>query len=298
MEEINKNENLIDKNEKLNENEIEKMEVDYPKEVKEYGFINKDPYTSSNFISGLLYYWAYKIIKLSHYITLKSEYLGQLKGDYTSKNYLSSLKEIWENKGYKYKKSMALLKTGFRSNIKYIIIILFLSVIRSILSVTQVTIFREFMTKFSSDNTEIKEQTLFSKFSHIEVGLMYLIIKFLEIFLQRKCFENQMFLGYKSGTEISCLIYEKLLNVSPSSMKKKATTGEITNFIQVDSNKLTFLMLLSPDVLTMPILIIAYSYMLFKFMGVAFLYGILSTICFSIFTAFFFKTINSFMKNY
>ena len=89
MEELDKNENLLDKNEKLNENEIEKMEIDYPKEVKEYGFIDKDPYTSSNFISGLLYYWAYKIIKLSHYITLKSEYLGQLKGDYTSKNYLS-----------------------------------------------------------------------------------------------------------------------------------------------------------------------------------------------------------------
>ena len=296
MEEINKNENLIDKNEKLNENEIEKMEVDYPKEVKEYGFINKDPYTSSDFISGLLYYWAYKIIKLSQYIKLKSEYLGKLEGDYTSKNYLSLIKEIWENKGYKFKKNMPLLKTGFRSNIKYIIIILFLSIIRSILSVTQVTIFREFMIKFSSNNTEIKEQTFFSKFSHINIGLIYLIIKFLEIFLQRKCFENQMFLGYKSGTEISCLIYEKLLNVSPSSMKKKATTGEITNFIQVDSNKLTFLMLLSPDVLTMPILIIAYSYMLFKFMGVAFLYGILSTICFSIFTAFFFKTINSFMK--
>ena len=49
------------------------------------------------------------------------------------------------------------------------------------------------------------------------ISLMYLIIKFLEIFLQRKCFENQMFLGYKSGTEISCLIYEKLLNVSPAS---------------------------------------------------------------------------------
>ena len=34
MEEINKNENLIDKNEKLNDNEIEKMKIDYPNEVK------------------------------------------------------------------------------------------------------------------------------------------------------------------------------------------------------------------------------------------------------------------------
>ena len=65
MEEINKNENLLDKNEKLDENEIEKMEIDYPKEVKEYGFIDKDPYTSSSFISNLFYHWAYKIIKLS-----------------------------------------------------------------------------------------------------------------------------------------------------------------------------------------------------------------------------------------
>ena len=30
--------------------------IDYPKEIKEYGFIDKDLYISSNFISDLLYY--------------------------------------------------------------------------------------------------------------------------------------------------------------------------------------------------------------------------------------------------
>ena len=295
MEEVNKNENLLEKKANLDEQEIEKMEEEYPDKVKEYGFINKDPYTSSNFISGLIYYWAYKIIKLSQYINLKSEYLGKLTGDYTSKNYLYSIKNIWDNKGYKLKKSMALLKAGFRANIQYIIIILFLSLIRSVLSIIQISLFREFMTKFSSNNEE-KENNYFNQFTHIQIGLMYLISKFLEIFLQRKCFENQMFLGYKSGTEISSLIYEKLLKVSPSSMKKKATTGEITNFIQVDSQKLTILMLLSPDVLTMPVLIVVYSYMLFKFMGIAFLYGIFSMILFSVFTSCFFQTINFYMK--
>ena len=295
MEEVNKNENLLEKKANLDDQEIEKMEEEYPDKVKEYGFINKDPYTSSNFISGLIYYWAYKIIKLSQYINLKSEYLGKLTGDYTSKNYLYSIKNIWDNKGYKLKKSMALLKAGFRANIQYIIIILFLSLIRSVLSIIQISLFREFMTKFSSNNEE-KENNYFNQFTHIQIGLMYLISKFLEIFLQRKCFENQMFLGYKSGTEISSLIYEKLLKVSPSSMKKKATTGEITNFIQVDSQKLTILMLLSPDVLTMPVLIVVYSYMLFKFMGIAFLYGIFSMILFSVFTSCFFQTINFYMK--
>ena len=52
MEELDKNENLLDKNEKLNENEIEKMEIDYPKEVKEYGFIDKD----ENFVKNH-YFW-------------------------------------------------------------------------------------------------------------------------------------------------------------------------------------------------------------------------------------------------
>jgi hypothetical protein len=111
MEEVNKNENLLEKKANLDDQEIEKMEEEYPDKVKEYGFINKDPYTSSNFISGLIYYWAYKIIKLSQYINLKSEYLGKLTGDYTSKNYLYSIKNIWDNKGYKLKKKYGFIKS-------------------------------------------------------------------------------------------------------------------------------------------------------------------------------------------
>ena len=112
----------------------------------------------------------------------------------------------------------------------------------------------------------------FIKIFHIGMLEFIFIIRIIEVFIMRKCFEYQTFLGFKSGTELSCLIFEKLLKVSPASLKEKSKSGEVINYIQVDAHRLTFLMLSSPDLLTMPLQIIVFSYMLFKFLvGILFL---------------------------
>ena len=65
-------------------------------------------------------------------------------------------------------------------------------------------------------------------------------------------------------------------------MKERAESGEVTNFMQIDSHRLTNLMLSSPDILTIPTKIIGYSYMLFKFFGFSFLFGIGTMLIFKI----------------
>ena len=277
------NEKLLSKEETSNEKEI----------IEKYGFLNKDPFSSSNFISRLFLHWAYKIIKMGNLIKLKSEYLGKLLGNYTSKNYLKNLKKIWEEKNYKNLKTFALLKTGFRANIKSIIIILIITFIKSLINIFQIIIFREYMKKFNIENNE---KNFYSKFNHIQIGIFYLFLRLIEIFFTRKSNELQNFLGFKSGVEFSCLIYEKILKISPSQIKNKINSGEIINFIQIDALKLTNLMLESSELLTLPFLIISYSFMLFKFFGISFIFGLLTLILFLLINFLFQKKFKSIQK--
>jgi ABC-type multidrug transport system fused ATPase/permease subunit len=155
---------------------------------------------------------------------------------------------------------------------------LFFTLFRSILNIIQITIFREFISRFNR-----KQQTnggFYKNFSHWNVGITYLTLRVIEVFTMRKCCEYQTFLGFKNGTELTCIIYEKLLKVSPASLKEKSKSGEVINYIQVDAHRLTFLMLSSPDLLTMPLQIIVFSYMLFKFFGWNFIFGLITLIFF------------------
>ena len=295
-----KEELLIEKSEIKNEEEEpkiykeEEFEEDIPKPIKNYIFKDKDPYTSSSFISSLFYYWAYKVIKLGNLIKIKSKYLGKLTGEYTSEKYLEKIKYLWEEKKYKLKKKYALLTCGFSSNKNYLFVIMILSLIRSLINIYQITIFRLFIKKFSNNNEN--ENSFLENLSHIQVGIIYLLIKIFEIFFSKISFEYQFFLGFKSGAEINCLIFDKILKFSPSSMKKKCSTGEITNFIQKDSQQLSMLMLMSPDLLTMPFMLISYIYMLFKYLGISCIFGFMTMLLFSLINVFFMKYIRDFFK--
>ena len=155
---------------------------------------------------------------------------------------------------------------------------LFFTLFRSILNIIQITIFREFISRFNKKQES--NEGFYKNFSHWNVGITYLTLRVIEVFTMRKCFEYQTFLGFKSGTELTCIIYEKLLKVSPASLKEKSKSGEVINYIQVDAHRLTFLMLSSPDLLTMPLQIIVFSYMLFKFFGWNFIFGLITLIIF------------------
>ena len=262
----------------INASSKEDISKSYPKEVYEYGYIDEDPFSERSFLSKLFYYWAYRIIKLSNLIKIKPEYLGKLKGKYRSDEYLKSIKYVWENLAYKNKKTLALIQTGFRSNIKFVFIIIIFSVVRVLMNILDINLFREYMKRF--DKNYKPDNSFLSVFSQIQIGIFYLVLKLSDIFIRRRGFEYQMLLGIKTGTEFTCLIYEKILKVSPASMKDKAKTGEIINFMQVDAHRLNQLMNSTPSLITIPFQIIAYSYMLFKFFGISFIFGLITLIFF------------------
>ena len=82
---------------------------------------------------------------------------------------------------------------------------------------------------------------------------MYLLIRLFEIIIMRRSFTYQRMLGLKTGGELHSIIFDKILKVSPSSIRHKSKIGEITNFIQVDAHKFQYLILSSPDLIVMPL---------------------------------------------
>ena len=79
---------------------------------------------------------------------------------------------------------------------------------------------------------------------------------------------KQQSLGIKSSFQLQSLIFHKLLKVSPSSFIQKATQGEIINFIQVDSEKIEWIIQDAPGLFINPIKIIVYIIMLFNYFGI------------------------------
>ncbi|MCQ2818077.1 MAG: ATP-binding cassette domain-containing protein [archaeon] len=274
----------------LDENEV-------PECVKKYGYKDTDPYQTANCFSSLFFYWAYRIIKLANLTPLRNKYLGKLKGPHESRNYLQEIKYIWEEKGYKFKKSMPLIKAGFRSNWKFVFVVLLFSLIRSGLSIAITTLFRQYMKLFKSQKELDKEPKDFlSHFTHLQIGIMYLGVRLFEILFSRKAGQAQQILGLKSGIEFNTLIFDKLLKVSPASMKDRARSGEIVNFMTVDAFKLQRLMQTSPDLLTMPMQIVVYSYMLFQFFGFSFFFGLGTMIFFMFINLIFHRKFKAFQK--
>jgi len=174
--------------------------------------------------------------------------------------------EIWENKQYK-KKHNGLFKTILRANLCGLITTLTISLLMVCFEFVLILIFREII-KMMNPDYESKFHVPF-----LYVVMTYFFIKLINIMLNRHYSNYQNYLGFKSYSDLNCFIYSKVLKASPSSIKHKSKEGDIINFMQFDSMKLSTLMFLSPGLFIIPVQIVVYSYMLFAFFGLSFLFG-------------------------
>ena len=249
-EENNKNELLISTEEKdINNISKEKHSMEEDEEVKklmqlsvtEPKNIDIDYYSSANCISSLFYYWAFKIIKLSHKVKINIHHLGSLKGKNSSINFMQHYYHIYQELNYKTK---GLIWSIFRSNLRTVLLVLILGLSSTGINVVQMMIFKSYVALFKEDQIHDTEISIF-----IYYGVGFLITKLLNIFISKKINEYQNYIGFKAGVQLNCIIFDKLLVVSPSSRHNKAETGEIVNYVQVDSNQLIRFVTMSPSLL-------------------------------------------------
>ena len=261
--------------------------------IKKYSSLNKqDPYSTSGYFRRLFVAWAYNIVKLSNYVSLKPQYFGYLPKYLQSKTYFEDLKNIWYNKNYKDKKYLPLVQAGFAANKIYVLYVILANICLSFTDVFRVSLFREIMSRFSG-NTSYK---VFKFFSQTQVVFLYIFNRIFRTLCCRKSSEFSNILRFRVTSQFQCLIFEKLLKISPSSTGNRANNGQIFNFIQVDSYKLNNLMNLTPNLFFVPFQIIIYSFMLFNLLGWIFFIGIFILILFISTNLFFQKKIKQLSK--
>jgi len=174
---------------------------------------------------------------------------------------------------------------------KQIIIITICTVFISILNVASLYFFRVFVKIFSDPKVT---GDWINKYD-VLVGFLYLLVRFLNYIFQRKTTQYLNDVGNKSSVELNNLIYVKLLKLSPSINVK---AGDIYNYLQSDSHKLSKLMSSCPNLISVPFLIIMYNYLLFKYMGVSFIIGFIVMILFLIINYYYRKQFSKYLKLY
>jgi ABC-type multidrug transport system fused ATPase/permease subunit len=105
-------------------------------------------------------------------------------------------------------------------------------------------------------------------------AVLLFLVALLQITVSNQYFATMMSCGLQMRTAATSLIFAKGLKLSPAS-RAKYSTGEITNLMSLDAQKFADSMLMVHLVWAGPLQIIIALIMLFKFIGVSAIIGIL-----------------------
>lgn len=141
--------------------------------------------------------------------------------------------------------------------------------INTALSLVGIAMFDELITYFKSPTSDNEHL--------IKIASILIGSKLLMILLSRQYSNLENNLAIEATQKLTCFIFQKFFKASPSdsSENSKSTSGEIINFIQVDSQKLGYMLMASPQIFILPIQISVFIYLLFYYLGFSFLAGIL-----------------------
>ena len=144
---------------------------------------------------------------------------------------------FWEKKKYKHIKKCPLLWTSLRINLCQLIFMIFISLFISFLNIANLYCFRLFIKIFSEPNKQLIRRDIY-------IGSAYLLIRLLIIIFQRKSSQHLNNMGNRNCITLKNLIYAKILKLCPSI---NINSGEIYNFVQIDSYKLCKLIINFPN---------------------------------------------------
>lgn len=195
---------------------------------------------------------------------MKFEHLDSLPKNERSEYYFQQIQDIWITKGYKSDKRNSLFKAIIRSNIKDLIIVIFKAILVDLFDIGVVVTMREYILYF-----ENKSQ---ANYSIYVMASTLLTLKLLSMLFYRNNNISPAIIGYKGGLELECLIYDKLLKVSGGEFSE----GEITNFLQIDSQKLVNFLKNMPTAFVFPFKMGICIYLLFQYFGWTFLFGLIT----------------------
>lgn len=220
-----------------------------------------------NIIKELLFSWTIRLFRIANKNPLKTIHLGRFSDDFSPLSFLKQILPTWE-KINKSKTSKPLIKSLLTSNFTAIIYIILLSVIASMVDISMTILFRQVLLHFQ-DEGESRDDIYFS---FLNTVLLMLLIKLMQIFMNRFFEFYTAKIGAKITIQVNTLLYNKLLRISTFAQYSE---GELINFIQIDAEKFADFFSYSPGTLVLPIEIGFNIYLLFTYFGPSFLVGML-----------------------
>ena len=220
--------------------EDDKDDNNFISNKKKFVPFENDPYLDSNIISRFFVYWGYRVLKISKSTKIKKEYLGKLNKEHDSTYFYDRINGIWETKGYRNISKHALLLCILRSNLPKILFVFCLSISTAAADYFAVIFIKFFIDYFDKDSDK---SSFIYNLSLWQLGICFITLQGISSFLEIHTLMHMNIVGNRASFELNCFIYKKILSASPSSFIQRATEGEIVNFVQVDSTRLSWMII-------------------------------------------------------
>ena len=242
--------------------------------------------SKKSFCNKLFFLWSRKAIDIANKKDLKIKHLvkGQENLIYilfqTIYNMYFNKEE--KNKNFIHKKnkkrsSCPLFLSIIKSNMHELLLITLLSILVIICKYFQIELLRLliiiFKTNDEIEQPEIADKTKIRNKIYL-FSAIFLINKISLIFLQNHSNFRSQILAIKAGNMLSALIYDKLLT-SSSIIAGDVSEGQMINYLQVDIDHLGFIFFFAPMTFVVPIQLLLNFYLLFKFFGYTFIFGLM-----------------------
>ena len=257
------------------------------KKYANYKAIYKDSFTYSesedgnsnnyeyptNIFNQIFFGWTIKLFRLAQKNgQLKMLNLGKFSGELSPDKFLKEILPEWEYMSSN-NKSNPLLKTIIKASLWSLIFIFFMCFLVSFLDIMTIIYYRQILLLFETRNKETNVEIYFPLLTSIVILLSN---KLFNIFLLRFFQFYSLKFGAKITIQINTLIYDKLLKISPYA---SISEGNLVNFIQLDAEKLGDFFSYIPVTIVLPIKILFFVYLLFRYLGLTFIFGLIAIIC-------------------
>ena len=226
----------------------------------------------TNIINQIFFAWTIRLFRLAQKNgQLRILNLGKFSEELSADQFLKEILPNWENISNS-TKSNPLLKTIIKSSLCNLIFIVFMGFLVSFIDIMTIIYYRQVLLLFESRNSETNAEIYFPLLSSIVILLSN---KLFHIFLLRFFQFYSSKFGTKITIQINTLIYDKLLKISPYA---SISEGNLVNFIQLDAEKLGEFFSYIPVTIVLPIKILFFVCLLFRYLGLTFIAGLITII--------------------
>ena len=226
-----------------------------------------------NIFKQIFFSWTIKLFRLAQKNgQLRLLNLGKFSEELTADKFLKEILPKWESISNNNKTKNPLLKTIIKASLCSLIFIFFMCFLVSFLDIMTIIYYRQVLLLFETRNSEGSGEIYFPLLTSIVILLSN---KLFQIFLLRFFQFYSLKFGVKITIQINTLIYDKLLKISPYA---SFSEGNLVNFIQLDAEKLGEFFSYIPSTIVLPIKIIFFVYLLFSYLGLTFIVGLIAII--------------------